>query len=146
EHQEPRTFRLDRVHDVLRIGSSFERPSDFDVDQWLSASWGVLQGDAVEEAVVIFEPSLVPLIEHARHHPSETKHRLDDGSLEYRVKVSRFEELARWIVGFGGAARAVAPAVLVEMVRRIATESAAAHTGRQRAAAMTRRTKKRKPH
>lgn len=137
-HDGPRTFRMDRVEAVLPIGESFIRPEEFDVESWLGSSWGVLEGEATEEAVVVFDRSVAPLVEHARHHPFESKLRLEDGRLEYRVRVGHLEELARWVVGFGGKAQAIEPPELVESVRAIAGAAAAAHP-RERVAAMVRR-------
>jgi predicted DNA-binding transcriptional regulator YafY len=76
---------------------------------------------------------------YAQHHPSERKRRLEDGRLEYRVDVGALDEIARWIVGFGGTARVIAPDELVERVREIAAGAASVHTRITRAAAMTKR-------
>jgi predicted DNA-binding transcriptional regulator YafY len=130
-HDDPRTFRLDRITGVLPIGKSFTRPPDFDVREWLESSWGILEGDAEVESVILFDPSVAPLIEHASHHASEKKQRLDDGSIEYRVHVGNLDEIARWIIGFAGAARAVAPPELIESVRKLATGALDAHATRK---------------
>ncbi len=105
-HDEPRTFRLDRIVQVLSIGTGFTRPANFDPEQWLAASWGIERGEAVQDVVVYFEPGVAALIEHAQHHPRESKRCLDDGTVEYRVAVSALDEMARWIVAFGGMAQA----------------------------------------
>lgn len=130
-HDEPRTYRLDRIRGVLAIGRSFERPPEFDLEQWLDSRWGIFEGDATAESVILFDASLAPLIEYATHHPTETKRRLEDGSVEYRVRVGHLEELARWIAGFAGAARAVAPPELVAAVRTIAAGALDAHAERK---------------
>ncbi len=139
-HDEPRTFRLDRIEQVLAIGQSFEPPRGFDLEQWLDSRWGIFEGDSDAESVIHFDAALAPLIEHAQHHPTESKRRQTDGSIEYRVRVGNLEELARWVVGFAGKACAIEPPELVEAVRAIAGASAAAHP-RKRAAAMVRRGK-----
>jgi predicted DNA-binding transcriptional regulator YafY len=137
-HDEPRTFRLDRIRAVLPIGTSFERPK-FDVEAWFAASWGVEApaGGPLHDVAIVFEPAVAPLIESARHHPRELKHRLPDGTLEYRVTLAALDEIARWIVGFGGSAHATAPAALVGKVASMAEGAANAHARpRERAAAM----------
>jgi predicted DNA-binding transcriptional regulator YafY len=139
EHDEPRTFRLDRIAAVLSIGRSFTKPDDFEAGKWFADSWGVESGEPSREVVIVFDAAVAPLIEHARHHPSETMRRLDDGSIEYRLRVGPLEEIARWITGFGGAARAIAPGELLHRVQAIAAGAAAAHRTTTRAAAMTRR-------
>jgi predicted DNA-binding transcriptional regulator YafY len=138
QHDEPRTFRLDRITAVLPIGGSFTRPADFDVDRWFGASWGVESSTDAVDVYILFDASVVPLIEHARHHPHEEKQRRPDGRLDYHVRVGPLDEIARWITGFAGAATALAPPELADRVRSIAAGAAAAHPTTQRAAAMRR--------
>lgn len=140
QHDEPRTFRLDRVTAVLPIGESFTRPADFDVDRWFGASWGVESSPDAVDVHIVFDASVVPLIEHGRHHPREEKQRRADGRLDYHVRVGPLDEIARWITGFAGAAIAIAPQELVDRVRAIAAGTASVHPTAQRAAAMTRGT------
>ena len=131
-HEEPRTFRLDRVSGVLPMGKAFERPESFDPTTWFGASWGVeSSGDAIEVRI-LFSSEVAPLIEFGRHHPTEEKHRMPDGRLDYRVRLGPLEEIARWIVGFGGGAVAVAPIQLVKRVRAIAEGALNIHRLRAR--------------
>ncbi len=141
-HDEPRTFRLDRIAAVLPIGSGFVRPEHFDPEQWFAGSWGVAAGDESREVVIVFDESVAPLVENARHHPNERKRRLEDGAIEYRVQVGPLDEIARWVTGFAGAAHVVAPDALIERVREIAAGAAAAHRKSVRTAAMTRRSRR----
>lgn len=139
-HDEPRTFRLDRITAVLPMGRSFVRPSDFDAEEWFANSWEVAASHEAVDIRILFEPSVAPLIEYALHHASETKQRLPDGRLEYRVRIGPLDELARWIVGFGGNAVAVEPVELVDLVRTLAAGASGAHERkRSKRAAMVRR-------
>lgn len=144
-HDQPRTFRLDRIAAVLPIGASFTRPADFDVDRWYGASWGVEASPHAVDVHIVFDPSVAPLIEHGCHHPREEKQRRADGHLDYRVRVGPLDELARWIAGFAGAAVAMTPQDLVDRVRSIAAGAVAAHPASQRAAAMRRGASRKKP-
>jgi predicted DNA-binding transcriptional regulator YafY len=80
-------------------------------------------------------PEVAALVDHGLHHPGEQVANLVDGGVEYRVRLSHLEEIARWVVGFGGRAWAVEPAELVDRVRELAEDAAAGH----RAAASPRR-------
>lgn len=121
-HDEPRTFRLDRI-DGIRLGDeTFTPPEGFALDDYLEHSWGVYRGDETREVVILFDASLAPLIENARHHPDERQRQLPSGKIEYRVAVSHLGAIARWVVGFGGKARAVEPPELREAVDAMATE------------------------
>lgn len=116
---EPRTFRLDRIVDAKRLAGGFDRPA-FDLDEFLQQTWGVYRGRILHEVVIHFDTSLAPLIQQGAHHPGESIEKLKNGRLQYRVTISHLDEIARWIVGFAGAARAVEPPALVERVAEIA--------------------------
>lgn len=136
---EPRTFRLDRIVEAKRLDGAFDRP-DFHLDAFLRKTWGVYRGRTLHEVVIHFDASLAPLIQQGTHHPEERTEPLGNGALEYRVAVSHFDEIARWIVGFGGGARAVEPPGLVERVGEIAGGAYQRHReDEERTTAITRR-------
>ncbi len=49
-----------------------------------------------------------------------TLRQLDGGDIEYRVRLSHLDEIARWVVGFGGEVRVEEPEALRAKVREIA--------------------------
>lgn len=106
--QELRAFRLDRIAHAELTEGTFA-PPDFRLADFLEHSWGIYHGRTVHEVVIHFDPALAALIEESTHHPGQQVVRLGNGDLEYRVSLSHLEEIARWIVGFAGAARAVEP-------------------------------------
>ena len=116
---EPRTFRLDRIAEAKRLDGAFDRPP-FDLNAFLQETWGVYRGRTLHEVVIHFDASLAPLIQQGAHHPDERIRKLKNGRLQYRVTISHLDEIARWIVGFAGAARAVGPPPLVARVTEIA--------------------------
>lgn len=116
----PRIFRLDRIAEIDILSTPFSIPADFDLDAFLEDSWRLFKGDEEHDIVLRFDPALAPLLLNARHHPGEEIEALADGTLEYRVRLSSLEEIARWVLGFGGRARAVAPEELVGRVRGLA--------------------------
>ena len=118
-HDEPRTFRLDRISEARLLDGTFDLPG-FDVNDFLQHTWSVYRGRQLHQIVVHFDAALAPLLEQGMHHPDERIARLGNGALEYRVSLSHLEEFARWIVGFGGAAHAVEPPALVALVAKIA--------------------------
>ena len=115
-HDEPRVFRLDRNlgrQDRRRaLRSAGLRPR-----RAPPAHVGRLPGDAsCTRSPSTSTPRSAPLIERGAHHPGERIEQLGNGRLAYRVTLSHLSEIARWIVGFGGQARAVAPPALVRIV------------------------------
>ena len=125
-HDEPRTFRLDRFADVKLLDGTFERPG-FNLDEFLQHTWAVYRGKVLYRIVIHFDAAVAPLLEQATHHPEEQVERLPDRSLQYTVQLSHLEEIARWILGFGGLARAVEPPALVELVAGMAGRVHARH-------------------
>jgi predicted DNA-binding transcriptional regulator YafY len=120
-HDEPRLFRLDRIHGVKSGSERFKVPVDFDVERFLADAWNVFVGPERFEVRLRFAPSLAPLIDNASHHPGERKTRRADGSVDYTVTVAHLDEIARWIVGFGGDCRVLGPVQLKSRVRELAT-------------------------
>ncbi len=118
-HGEPRVFRLDRIADARLLDGRFDRPA-FDLDEHLRHTWAVYRGRELHEIVIHLDAALAPLIEEGTHHPGERVGRLENGDLEYRVDLSHLDEIARWILGFAGQARAVEPPALVRLVAEMA--------------------------
>ncbi len=126
--QELRVFRLDRIAEAEAVEGTFDAP-DFDVSALLRNSWGIFHGRHVYNVVIHFDAALAPLLEMSTYHPDQQVDRLGNGNLAYHVTLSHLEEIARWIVGFGGAARAVEPSALVDLV---AAKAAGAHRAHPR--------------
>jgi proteasome accessory factor B len=117
---EPRIFRLDRVSGVMGLAHTFELPADFDIEAHLEDAWSMIRGNTSYDVVLEFAPALAALILNARHHHGEKTKKRRDGTIEYRVRLSSLEEITRWIVGFGGQCRVVAPEELATRVRKAA--------------------------
>ena len=125
-HDEPRTFRLDRISQLKPLTGAFRRP-DFDINAFLESTWAIYRGRTRHDIVIHFDASLAPLIEQGFHHPTEKVEKLGNGNLEYRVELSHLDEIARWVVSFAGQARAVQPPVLTLLVHDIASAALDAH-------------------
>lgn len=119
-HGDVRLFRLDRVK-AARPGACPARhaATDFDLDAFLATSWSLWVGPALHDIHLLCHPSLAPLLENARHHPGERLERHTDG-LHYYVSLSSLDEIARWILGFGGRIEILAPDALRENVAVLA--------------------------
>jgi predicted DNA-binding transcriptional regulator YafY len=129
-HDEVRLFRLDRIGAVRELPGTFAAPEGFSVEELLASAWSLHHGAPRYDVVIRFEESLAPLIANARHHEGERVERLPDGALEYRVRLADLEEIARWIVGFGGKAVVVEPEELAARVRALAEGVVDAHPAR----------------
>ncbi len=121
-HTEPRMFRLDRISGIKGTKDTFQIPPDFSLDDFLDRSWKIFTGDGHYKVHLRFDKSLAPLILNARHHPGEETTKRKDGSVDYKVELSSLEEIARWVVGFGGKCRVVGPGELESAVQTLAAE------------------------
>ena len=119
-HDEPRMFRLDRISGTKGSGANFEAPEGFSLDEFLESSWRIFTGDGQYKVHLRFDKSLAPLIMNARHHAGEEVTQRKDGSVDYKVELSSLEEIARWVVGFGGKCRVVGPGELKSRTRTLA--------------------------
>lgn len=119
-NRELRTFRLDRIAEARLGEETFSSPAEFDLESYLASAWSVFRGPELYEVVLRFPAELAPLVELGRHHPGEERRELEGGEVEYRVRLSHLDEIARWVVGFGGQVRVVAPEALRARVREIA--------------------------
>lgn len=138
KNREPRIFRLDRIDSKgvrtatstapspIRLGTQpFTPAEDFDLDHYLRGAWRIVVGREQHDIVLRFAPRLAPLILNAEHHVGEEKRELRDGSVEYRVRLSSLEEIARWVVGFGGGVEVVSPKSLEARALELAREACA---------------------
>jgi predicted DNA-binding transcriptional regulator YafY len=119
-HREARIFRLDRISAVGLLDEPAERPEGFDLDEFLGDSWEVFYGRGSWQVVLEFDAAVAPLVANARHHQGEIVERRRDGRVRYRVKLNALDEIARWVLGFGGAGRVLEPPELRRRVLALA--------------------------
>lgn len=131
EADEPRLFRLDRVAGVRRRRQGFPPPEGFDLEAYLGGTWNVFRGEGEHDIELEADADLAPLFDGAQHHPDEEVETLPDGRIRYRVPLSSLEEIARWVLGFGGKVRVVAPPELAARVCELARGALAAPAGRE---------------
>jgi predicted DNA-binding transcriptional regulator YafY len=122
-----RSMESDRVEkfDVLRIEGEvkhapgkqtrflYPAPGEYDPSSLVEGSFGVFTEDGpLEEVRVVFEPVkwLVKHITERQWHPSQTYRRLDDESLELRVRVRSLVGIGAMLFGLSPYIREVEPA------------------------------------
>lgn len=121
-HGEQRMFRLDRIQEMKPLGAHFTRPQDFSLDAYLDKSWSLITGRKRFDIELEFAASLAPLFLASQHHPGEKVAQRKNGTILYRVELDSLEEIARWLMGFGGTARVIAPDDLRALLESMASE------------------------
>jgi predicted DNA-binding transcriptional regulator YafY len=112
---EIRTFSIDRIQAIEATGDHFEIPDDFDFDHYTSSSFGVVADPAVPVRIR-FTADWASYVDERQWHASQATRRLPDGLLELTMEVGATQELANWILSFGGGAEVLEPASLREEV------------------------------
>jgi predicted DNA-binding transcriptional regulator YafY len=112
-----RTFRIDRIIDVILTDKKFIPRSDIDPARYFENSWGVFSGEPID-VEAIFTGKAARIVSMSKHHASEKVTSLEDGAVRYEVKVSGTEEICRWLLGFGGEVTVISPLSLISKMRR----------------------------
>jgi predicted DNA-binding transcriptional regulator YafY len=113
-----RTFAVERMESLSLLEETFD-PADEEQARAEAAfqhSLGVNQGTP-ERVAIEFTPPVARYVAERIWHPSQTLDERRDGSLLLELRVSDDWALRRWILGFGAAARVVAPAALAGAIR-----------------------------
>ena len=113
EYRQTRTFALDRIKSLSVTEDRFE-PADTEEDAF-AHSLGVHQG-LPERIEIAFEPRIARYVRERLWHASQEVQDQPDGGVVLTLNVSNDFALRSWILGFGGLARVIAPAALVEQI------------------------------
>ncbi|MEW8978957.1 MAG: WYL domain-containing protein [Symbiobacterium sp.] len=113
--QEIRIFRANRILEAQVLSSTFERPADFDLEEYLRDVWGIEFGPLMHVRVW-FDRRVARLVQETVWHPSQQVEKQPDGSVIVRMETRGTGELARWLAGFGGSAQVLEPPQLREAV------------------------------
>lgn len=127
EYREVRTFALDRIAQISLLEERFTPPGDLP-DEAFPHSLGVHSAPP-EDVRVAFDATTARYVRSRDWHPSQQVDEQPDGSIVLRLHVCIDRSLRSWILGFGAAARALAPdtlaSALADELRTAATRYAA---------------------
>jgi predicted DNA-binding transcriptional regulator YafY len=122
-----RYFALDRIEAIpVRAGSFVRRPIP---QSYISGdAIGMMQNGAEPvEVTVRFAPVIAPSVASREWQCGQVVSRRLDGSIDITVRVADGDEAIRWALGFGDAARVVAPPRAVAIANRTALRIAQAY-------------------
>ncbi len=121
-----RTYRIDRIQNVEVLDRKFSRDRRITPESYFRSAWEVFTGE-LTAVTVRFTGAAAKVVATGRRHPDERVTRLAGGAVEYRVEVAGIDEIARWILGFGGEATVSEPQELRRKVYRLARGAATNH-------------------
>jgi proteasome accessory factor B len=94
---EIRTFALDRIMDVKERTMPFQPLEGFDLEEFLSQSWGIYRSKEVRLKVRFSAEIADYILRRPKWHPSEKRKILADGSVELSFRIMGIEEMKGWI-------------------------------------------------
>ena len=112
-----RTFALDRVMDFKERYLYFTPEEGFDLESYLSQSWGIYDDEAVA-VTVEFSPEVSDyILRKEKWHPSEKREVLSGGEVRLTFTVAGVEEIKRWIYSWLPHVRVVEPESLRKRIQ-----------------------------
>ena len=122
-----RTFSLQRMEGARVLARRFEIAPDFDAEAVLGRAFGVWNtatSKAEHEVVVELTGYAARMAGERRWHASQKEEWMagKEERVRVRFRLSRFEDVIRWVLGWGSHAKVLGPPELVE---RMATEARA---------------------
>jgi predicted DNA-binding transcriptional regulator YafY len=114
-------FAIERFTMAEYVRSShFEIPVEARVRETLEGSFGPHLPDATgpHDVIVAFSKAKAHLVSSRVWHPTQTIITLPDGRIRLAFRVPSIAPIVSWLLEWGPHARAVAPTVLVEDVKR----------------------------
>jgi predicted DNA-binding transcriptional regulator YafY len=113
---EIRIFAIDRIKMLNLTAERFEVPAEFNVDEFMKASFGVFQGQPVH-VKLHFTPDAAGYVKEKVWHDSQKISEQRDGSVVLEMDVAGTKEIKHWILGWGSQVQVREPDSLREEIR-----------------------------
>lgn len=111
-----RMFAVERIASVEVLGERFSLPEELQMEQVYDNLFGLVE-EPVQTVRIRFDSDVAYLLKERRWHPSQQNEIQKDGSVIATFCIGGMEELAAWVLSWGGAARVLEPQALVEAVK-----------------------------
>jgi predicted DNA-binding transcriptional regulator YafY len=111
-------FKLDRVMSAQLLESTYQRPKDFDIDEYLGDTWGLMRGAAneAEDVELLFDEVAGRWVSEEHWHKSQMIEENEDGTFSIRFWVGVTPEMVNWILYYGSRVKVINPEWLREKV------------------------------
>lgn len=112
-----RTFALDRIHPITQLDLAAKNIDDHTLDQQLTSSYGIFDGEAQHTAILHFSPHAAKWIADEHWHPQQYSQTLPNGGHELRIPYNNPTELIMDILKYGPDVEVLAPASLRQIIQ-----------------------------
>jgi predicted DNA-binding transcriptional regulator YafY len=121
-----RSFTFDRILNLKERNLYFKPRDDFNLEEYLSHSWGVVEDEEVK-VKVRFSAGVADYVLRKKWHPSEERKVLPNGDVEMTYKVAGVDEIKHWIYSWLPNVEILEPSSLREQAAAELTESTKKH-------------------
>jgi predicted DNA-binding transcriptional regulator YafY len=105
----PRTYRIVRFKTLRMTDENAVVPRQWDLQEYLGNAWSVYRGSESYDIELLFTKDAARVVtETTWHHTQKTRHN-SDGTVTLTFTVDGLDEIVRWIVGWAGRVKVVAP-------------------------------------
>jgi predicted DNA-binding transcriptional regulator YafY len=123
-----RSFALDRVVGIKERNRYFSPHDDFNLDEYLSRTWGVIDGDEAHVTVRFGKEIADYILRRGSWHPSEKRKSLPDGGVELTFTVAGTLEIKKWIYSWLPYVEVIKPLSLRREIAKELSQALAAHS------------------
>ena len=122
-----RTFALDRIIDITERNRYFTLHEDFNLEEYLSHTWGIIDGEETKVVVRFSKGAADYILRRDSWHPSEKRKLLPDGGVESTFTVAGTIEIKKWIYSWLPHVEVVKPLSLRREIQKELSVATVAH-------------------
>ncbi|MEM1022957.1 MAG: WYL domain-containing protein [Myxococcota bacterium] len=112
-----RIYAVERFTEVVARSVSFERPSDFSLDQLFRGAFGLHAGGQETEVELLFSPEVASYVTARSYQPDQRSVLQDDGWVRLSFWVTDLTEVVPFVLRWGRHCEVLKPAALQDEVR-----------------------------
>jgi proteasome accessory factor B len=122
-----RTLRVDRIRAIKPLTLKFDRPKDFDPEDYLGRSFGIYAEGEQAQVRIEFAKEAARTVLEREWHPTQRIETGAGGKVVLKMSIQGLSEVARWVLYHAPYAKALAPPELRKRVAENARKAVALH-------------------
>jgi predicted DNA-binding transcriptional regulator YafY len=123
-----RSFALDRIVDIEERNRYFTPRDDFNLEEYLSHTWGIIDGEEATVVVRFKKEAADYILRRDSWHPSEKRMLLPDGRVELTFIVAGTLEVKKWIYSWLPSVEVIKPLSLRRQIQKELAQAAEEHS------------------
>jgi predicted DNA-binding transcriptional regulator YafY len=112
----PRTYRIVRFKSLRMTDKAAVIPREFNLRDYFGNAWSVYRGTDSHDVELLFEKGTADIVTETVWHHTQKARRHSNGTVTLTFTVDGLDEIVRWIVGWAGRVKVIAPAALRKKV------------------------------